>query len=382
MDLIKEEVNNLKPKTFADRFRQEIPHIMDLWEKSVRREVVASRSLQSMDLKNSLNDVLENLVNTLEFKKDLYGHEIKVARQHGKQRSLFPQYTLEQIISEYRFLRRAIFEIMDGDVSPKVRNAIIDAIEIGISESASEFTKQQFQLKEQFISMLAHDLRNPLSAIKANAQIIIRELEKIEKVKIAASRIDNTVDKIDNLIKDFLDSSRAQMGQLIPLEIQNCDLQILIKSIVDDLSLIYGNRFAIESDKFIQGYWDPLVLQRTIGNLLTNAIKYGAPKSPVKIKVTQKNSQVMIAIHNYGLAIPLSEQENLFDNFYRISKSQGERTIGWGIGLFLVKSAMIAHGGSVQVESSEKEGTTFTLILPMDCRSIEVRTRTSAKLLH
>ena len=147
----------------ANRLRMEIPNILNLWEKSVRKEVKAARDLHPTDLKNFLPKFLENLAEALEFQVKGSMPEIKVAREHGKERSTYPQYTLPQIIAEYRLLRRAIFEVLGQNITNEERDTIIDAIEIGISESASEFTKQQFQFREQFVTMLAHDLRNPLS---------------------------------------------------------------------------------------------------------------------------------------------------------------------------------------------------------------------------
>ena len=370
----------------AKLLRQKISNILILWERWVRKEVEAARELHPTDLKNSLPKVLENLAQALEYQAKGGLPEVKVAREHGRERSAFPQYTLEQIIAEYRLLRRAIFEVIGKNISDQERDTIIDAIEIGISESASEFTKQQFAFREQFVSMLAHDLRNPLSAAKTSAQLILRTPVKSKVVETMAVRIVSTIDRTDNLIKDLLDSNLVQMGQKIPLEITECNLYSVIKSSLEEVTSIYGERFKINSDPHIVGYWDPKMLQRAVGNLLTNAIKYGSPNSPVLITMSLAASQVQIDIHNEGEVIPLREQKGLFDNFYRTSGVREGHSVGWGLGLFLVKGAILAHGGSVSVKSRENDGTTFTLTFPKDCRSkLEINPNDKAsppKLLH
>jgi signal transduction histidine kinase len=390
MELSKEknkiQGNMPEGKLFANRLRMEIPNILNRWEKSVREEVQAARELHPTDLKNSLPKFLENLAQALEFQEKGTSQGITVAREHGKERSTFPQYTLGQIIAEYRLLRRAIFEVLGENITSGVRDTIVDAIEIGISESASEFTKQQFQLREQFVTMLAHDIRNPLSAAKTNAQMILRSPEKKESVMNLATRIVNTIDRTDKLIQDLLDSNLVEMGQMIPLKIEECNLNTIVNSAMDEATAIYGKRFVLESENTISGFWDHVILQRAIGNLLTNAVKYGDPKTEVKITVTKKDSQVQIAIHNSGDVITEKEQLGIFDNLYRASTKRDGNAISWGIGLFLVKGAMLAHGGTVQVQSNEKEGTIFTLIFPMDSRikkdNKKMDISSEPKLLH
>jgi len=372
--------------TLANRLRMEIPNILNLWEKSVREEVEAARYLHPTELKNSLPKVLVNLAQALEFQAKGTMTEIKVAREHGKERSTFPQYTLGQIIAEYRLLRRAIFEVIGQNISSEERDTIIDAIEIGISESASEFIKQQFQFREQFVTMLAHDLRNPLSAAKTSAQLILRSPEKKESVLNVATRIVNTIDRADRLIQDLLDSNLVEMGKTIPLKIEECNLNSIVNNAMDEAISVYGKRFTLESEATVLGFWDPVILQRAIGNLLTNAIKYGDPKKDVKITIAKKDSQIQIAIHNFGDAISEKEQLGIFDNLYRASTKRDGNAISWGIGLFLVKGVMLAHGGTVQVQSNEKEGTTFTMTLPMDVQikkdNKKMESSSESKFLH
>lgn len=362
------EIKSSSQYMVVEEFRKKIPDILDAWINKALAEVQAAKSLNISDLKDSLPLFLETLATALEHGSALKSLELQVARQHGKVRSMSPQYTLEQTIFEYRLLRRIIFEVFGENITASQRDAIFDAIEIGISEAASEFTNQHFQLREQFVAMLAHDLRNPLSAIKSNAQLIQKYPEKVESINVMAGRIVNTVDRTDRMIKDLLDSNMILRGQKMPLSIQPCNFHKITKDCVDEATEIHGAHFLFYSEPVINGYWDPVLIQRSIGNLLTNAIKHGSKETPVSITITQKNTDVLVAVHNDGPPIPKEDQEIIFNNFYNIRKAHHDNLDGWGIGLYLVKAAMDAHGGSVEVQSNAKDGTTFTLTIPRDSR--------------
>lgn len=351
--------------------KSELAQILEIWTKLVLDEVEAARMIHASDLKNSIPIFLENLASVLAHGNNIEHFELEVAREHGKERSNLPMYTLEQIIAEYRILRRVIFKILGAKLTQEDRDLIIEAIEIGISEAASEFTKQQFRLREQFVNMLAHDLRNPLSAIKSNAQLILRAPEKTESIQVMASRIVNSINRTDNMIKDLLDSNLIQMGRIIPLEIQSTDLIALVKLCIEEAMAVHGERFTLNADSSIPGHWDPVILQRAIGNLLTNAIKYGDAQAMVDISITHDEHFVKLAVHNKGKSISKEHQKIIFDNYFGKDVSLGLPKNGWGIGLYLVKGAMDAHGGQVEVQSSDLEGTTFTLTFPKDSRSLQ-----------
>ena len=208
----------------------------------------------------------------------------------------------------------------------------------------------------------------------------------MESVLNIATRIVNTINRTDRLIQDLLDSNLVELGQTIPLKIEECNLNSIVNNAMDEAISVYGKRFTLESEATALGFWDPVILQRAIGNLLTNAIKYGDPQQDVKITITKKDSQVQIAIHNFGDVISEKEQLGIFDNLYRASTKRDGNAISWGIGLFLVKGAMLAHVGTVQVQSNENEGTTFTLTLPMDSRikkdNKKMESSSESKRLH
>ena len=222
-------------------------------------------------------------------------------------------------------------------------------------------------LRERFISMLSHDLRTPLTAASMQAQFISRRSTDLETAKKGASNIERMLRRADDLIRDLLDASQIRAGNAIPIRVQPCDLAQVMDSVVQDVSLIYGDRFVSEWNHPIQGYWDPRAIGRIVENLCGNAVKYGAKNVPVYISVEQAGSRLRIRVRNEGHEIAKEDQSKLFDLFQRAGFEK-QNAPGWGIGLALVRGIAEAHGGRVWVESGAGKGTTFTVELPRDCR--------------
>jgi PAS domain S-box-containing protein len=222
-------------------------------------------------------------------------------------------------------------------------------------------------LREQFVSMLTHDLRSPLSAAKISAQFMQRTTLNQEKITSLSGRIIESLNRADNMIENLLDANRIKAGERLPLKIEKFDLVELISDSLIDLATIHGDRFRLNSNlPKVEGFWSPEGILRIIENLCTNAVKFGREHSPISVLINQENSHVTICVHNFGIPIPIEEQKKLFDPYQRSNRMDKEAVVGWGLGLTLVKGLAESHGGSVKVDSSEREGTTFSITIPLD----------------
>jgi signal transduction histidine kinase len=228
--------------------------------------------------------------------------------------------------------------------------------------------EQERELRIQFISGLSHDLRNPLTAAKAAAQMIVR---RPERAPTLAQRAVEAIDRVDRMIHDLLDANLIRAGQPLPLRQSACDLLEIVRQVVDDLTVIYGTRFKIHCEEArIEGEWDSSNLRRVLENLLTNALKYGADGAPVTIELRAGAIAACCSVHNQGKAIPKEALGKLFQPYQRAA-TPGKT--GWGIGLTLVRGVVDAHGGTIHVQSKEGDGTTFTVYLPREARSTMAR---------
>lgn len=226
------------------------------------------------------------------------------------------------------------------------------------------------ELRDQFVSMLSHDLRNPLSAAKISAQIIRRSSAESDKVTNAAGRIVDNLNRANNMIENLLDANKIKAGGKLQLQMEEVRLNSLVDDVLIDLATVHGDRFEVKSNNnVINGHWSAEGIRRIMENLCNNAVKYGDDRSPIEVRLEQHNGKVKIAVHNYGNAIPEEEQKKLFDPYQRtVNIAQGTIT-GWGLGLTLVRGVAEAHGGMVEVKSHAEDGTTFTVLIPLDSRA-------------
>jgi len=236
------------------------------------------------------------------------------------------------------------------------------------SRKTVEALQVERELRERFVQALTHDLRNPLTAAKMSAQLILRKIDEPEACQNQAGRIVTQINRADQMIRDLLDADRIRAGQPFPLLVQPCDLPWVVRGAVEDLVGIYGDRFELESKASIRGHWDEEGVRRVIENLASNAIKYGLPRSKVTIRLGLSSSHARIAVHNHGTPLSPEEKELLFQPFHRTLSAQASGQKGWGIGHTIVKGVTEAHGGRVSVESGPEIGTTFIVELPLDAR--------------
>lgn len=222
-------------------------------------------------------------------------------------------------------------------------------------------------LRERFVSMLVHDLRGPLSAARLAAQLLAAEPDRSERRPDLASKIDRNLVRADMMIGDLLDASRIRAGEQLPLELERLELGAIAAEVAQDARAMYGERFVVDCEQSAQGVWSAEQLRRALWNLVTNAVKYGAPDEPIVISIGRHGECARLSVHNVGAPISEADQARIFDAYTRAPTAAAGGRIGWGLGLTLVRGVAEAHGGRVTV-ASDASGTTFTIELPFDAR--------------
>lgn len=235
-------------------------------------------------------------------------------------------------------------------------------------KKSNQDLRDERDLRENFVAALSHDLRNPLTAAKISAQLLFRNASEPLMFQKLSGRIVENMDRIDQMIRDLLDVTQIKAGEKIQLNLSEWELSEMVKGTMDELASVHGDRFILKVKDRIRVYWDCSSMKRVIENLIINAVKYGSPGNSITIKIDTKDSDVEISVHNEGTPISLDDQKTLFVQFRRSESATKSGQKGWGIGLTLVRSFVEAHGGRVNVKSSEDEGTTFFVVLPQDSR--------------
>lgn len=234
-------------------------------------------------------------------------------------------------------------------------------------EEKHQALAKEKELRERFVSLLAHDLRGPLSVSRMGAGLLLEKKASGQDDTGSLLRmVVSSIDRTDQMIRDLLDAHRADSGEPFSLKLEKTDMSAIVQRVVEDLKLVHGDRFAIRpAPSPVVGRWDPNYVQRALWNLMSNAVKYGAPKTPITATITRAEQKVKIDIHNEGEPIPEEDLPNIFKPFARANSSR-EGSVGWGLGLTFVRGCAEGHGGTVRVRSSASEGTIFTFELPLD----------------
>jgi signal transduction histidine kinase len=222
--------------------------------------------------------------------------------------------------------------------------------------------KEERVIREAFVSSLTHDLRTPLSVARMHTEMIARKVDS-PGVLDKCHKIIKHIDEVDRMIQDLLDANRLKAGQSLPVHLADMCMNDVINDSIDDFVDLHGDRFIFHSPPGkICGHWCPKGMRRIMDNLLGNAVKYGHSNSPVEVSLSQDDLETSIEVHNAGPCISNTARVYLFQPFKRPPHSAKKG--GWGIGLSLVKGIVDAHNGKIFVDSNDKEGTTFRIVVP------------------
>lgn len=345
---------------------------MHLWEERARNEVYASMHQDSLVLQDSLPMYLEQLVDELSHKVDQTPAQItadgvestRIGKLHGHERAGYADYSMNQLIFEYHILRQVIFQVLETEAPLNVRDRdiIIGSIEKAVNDAATQFSQTLQDIQELFMVTLTHDLRNPINVVKMGTQLLLRRLEPGDAHAEVVTRMMGAIERLNTMIQNLLDASRLRAGYRLTMDFEACNLVLLIQDVVEDLNFAYGRRFLVVSDAEVKSDCCRKELRRVIENLAINAVKYGAPDTPITLTLQQTETQISLTVHNEGKPIAPEAQSILFQQFRRTTCA--EEQTGWGLGLFLAKSITEAHQGTIVVESAEGKGTSFIVRLP------------------
>jgi PAS domain S-box-containing protein len=231
--------------------------------------------------------------------------------------------------------------------------------------------KEEEQRKSNFVSMLSHELKTPVTSIKGHVQLLLRLLEReIEspvtaRLKPSLSRIDQLLLQLTGLITDMLDLTRIEAGRL-DLRKETFTLDSLVAEVVEDFELSHHqHHFRLSAESGIDVSADRHKISQVLINLIANALKYAPESDIIDISVTRADNEVLIAVRDYGIGIDEKDRLKIFERFYRVEGRNEQHYSGFGIGLYLANSIMDFHGGRITVDSSKGQGSTFTVYLPL-----------------
>ncbi|QRK10285.1 PAS domain-containing protein [Archangium violaceum] len=281
----------------------------------------------------------------------------------------------EAWLGEYRFRRKdgTYAHVLDRgllarDAKGRTVRMIGSIMDITERRRAVERMEEEARFRERFIGILGHDLRNPLNAISLSARALLRRGLPPSQEQLAR-RIETSAARMGNMISDILDLTRVRLSGGIPLNLAPTSLPALCRQVVEELTVAHPERdIILETQGEGEGIWDPERLAQVVSNLVANALVHGTQEGPVFVRCTGDVQRQVLEISNRGAPIPSHQMATLFDPFRQVGAGRSGRGSGLGLGLFIVRELVEAHGGRVTVRSEASHGTTFTVVLPRDAR--------------
>jgi signal transduction histidine kinase len=224
--------------------------------------------------------------------------------------------------------------------------------------------------RSQFIAGVSHELRTPLTAIRMYAETLaMGRAATPEASKQYIETILTEGERLSRLVDNVLDFAKIEQGKRL-YRFRRCSLQEVVRTAVQTLEHPLSEQgfvVRMEIDEAVpQLQADSDALMRAVLNLLSNAMKYSGKSREIEVRLMVRRNTAVIRIRDHGFGLPESEQEQIFEKFYRAPQPDGQSVPGTGLGLTLVRHVAEEHGGGVEVKSKPGEGSTFSLVLPLD----------------
>lgn len=354
------------------------------WETFARRCAPASSNMDVGGLRDHASEMLMVIAADLETDQgeveqmeksrgrgpERAGPGLTAAEEHGAERAE-SGFTTEQVVAEYRALRASVLrlwsrergELNSADLADLTR--FNEAIDQALAESVDEFTTSVENAKEMFLAILGHDLRNPLGVILISADFMIDtgEMDRALTLQIA-----ECAGRATQMVGDLLDFTRSRLGGGIPIHRAEVDLRKIVHNVVDEIRAARPEtNIQLAAGPEEMGHWDAARIRQALTNLVGNAAEHSAPATTVDIKLRGAEEEVAVMIHNLGDAIPADRLDGIFNPMKLKTKPADPNSHGptgnLGLGLYIAERIVHAHGGQIEVESSEARGTTFTVHL-------------------
>jgi hypothetical protein len=347
-------------REFAAFARTQMPPGADMSEEQLRDHakeiliaVVHDMSIAQTSNEQALKSQGHGSAKTMQHSGTLHADD---RIQHG-----FP---FRAVLAEFRALRATVLRLYADSGAVDLREVVRfnEAIDESLTASMDRFAVQTDKFRDQFIGVLGHDLRTPLGAITAGAALLGLPEDNPQRRSWVVTRIMNSAQRMERMIGDLLDVTRARLGGAIPLKRQRVDLQQVCDETIVEIRVRHPDAVVhLKAAGDLRGEWDPDRLAQVVSNLVGNAIQHGSG-TPVTITADQQGESIKLAVHNGGPPIPADVLPVVFEPLARGDGETDGQSIGFG--LFIARVIVSAHCGDIQVSSSAGNGTTFTVTLP------------------
>jgi signal transduction histidine kinase len=374
----------------ADFIEQQMEPILARWEDFARTLTPAADRMDRLALRDHAEQMLHAICADLRTAQTRAQQRTKsrgespapasetAAQTHAVLRAT-SGFSIRQLVSEYRALRASVlrqFEEVEGKQATELEDIgrFNEAIDQAVAESVDYFTAEVDRWRNIFLAILGHDLRGPLNAIQLTATLMSLQSPNAEAIA-HVERLKRNARRMGELLDDLLDFNRVSMGGMLEVAPVAADMVVICRQEVEvQRTARPSASIELQAPDSCQGVWDASRMRQAVGNLLSNAVTYGT-EGPVRVTVQADGAQVTVSVENEGPTLAETELEQIFNPLFRGSAGASGRDPGHlGLGLFIVRQSVEAHGGTVRVQSAHGL-TRFSIVLPIDA-TYTARTRT------
>ncbi|MHC8356039.1 sensor histidine kinase [Pseudomonas sp. LB3P81] len=365
--------------------RQHVDRIVDEWEQFARTITPAAENMDQVALRDHAKAILLAAARDMTTAQTASEQIAKAKGEgpentpsldeagasHGELRHTVG-FDLVQMTSEFRHLRACVIRLWVNRLeSPDLAYfqdmiRFNEAIDEALAESTAAYAEQVNHSRDIFLAILGHDLRAPLQAVSMSTEMLMRKTTLEGDALTCAINIKRGARHMAVMVSDLLELVRSRLGKSLPIDPAPMDLADAAHAAIADACA--GNpecdpTVNVQGDT--RGVWDAGRLGQLLQNLIGNALQHGSNKRDVTVTLSGEPDAVRLTVHNDGIPIPEDAIGTIFDPLVRSADEElGQPSTSLGLGLFIVKEVVDAHGGTIEVSSNEVDGTLFTVVLP------------------
>ncbi|WP_181298656.1 sensor histidine kinase [Pseudomonas sp. Q2-TVG4-2] len=360
--------------------------ILQSWEDFARTIPGASRTMDTKALRDHAEQMLRTIAEDLSIHQSeaqRFDKSVGKAGRGGGETAAETHavlrheagFSIDEMVSEYRALRSSVLRkwlqaITSGtDFEVEDMTRFNEAIDQALAESVATYSQTVHATRNIFLGVLGHDLRTPLGAIQLGAEVLLLDGSLGAKPTMLASRIYTSVKRANKIVNDLLDFTRSQSGTGIPVQRVETNLAAVCEGMVEEVLAYHPDRKIIcKTSGNLTGLFDAARMEQVFSNLIGNAVQHGSPTSQIRVTLHAEQAHAVFAVHNQGEPIAEEAIADIFNPMSRHSHyAAGEHgpNSGLGLGLYIASEIVTAHQGTIHVESSADQGTTFIVRLPL-----------------
>ncbi|MBS4079039.1 sensor histidine kinase [Pseudomonas rustica] len=281
-------------------------------------------------------------------------------------------FDLVQMTSEFRHLRACVIRRwVDSLEAPDMTYfqdmiRFNEAIDEALAESTAAYAEQVNRSRDIFLAILGHDLRAPLQAVSMSTELLLRKATLEGDALACAHNIKRGARHMAAMVSDLLELVRSRLGKSLPIEPAPMDLAEAARAAIAEACAGNPNCSPVlHIDGDTRGVWDAGRIDQLLQNLIGNALQHGSNTQQVTLTLQDEADAVCLSVHNFGTPIPEDALGTIFDPLVRSADEElGQPSTSLGLGLFIVREVVNAHGGTIEVSSNEADGTRFSVVLP------------------